>query len=215
MEYPPKRRKVQILDYFSMIESNADKCQALTDEARRDSIRATCNICHKSISGTYRVKSNFITHLRKSHPEAYIEYQLKTGRFNFDETSSPNLSIASLNEPNMSMMGTLMPQVAHSSAMMQRGDNFGSLIPRHLPTSTVKDHSSASSPVGNTSDAQPVKVEVDEQTTAVRSRPLSAQKVATDALMDFIIGMSVNIIHFCLFLTRMRFIFILNYKHIY
>lgn len=186
MEFSAKRRKVKILDYFSMIESNADKCQAQTDEARRDSIRATCNVCQKSISGTYRVKSNFITHLRKNHPDVYVDYQVKTGRFNMDD-SAVNLSIASLDEPNHAIIGGLIPQSAHSSQMMApRGDNYGPLVPRHMPTSTVKDPSCSGSPLGLVSDAQPVKME--PEMMSARSKVLTPQQAANEALMDFIIG---------------------------
>lgn len=181
------RRKVSILDYFGNIESNATKCQAVTDEARRDSIRAPCNVCQKPISGTYRVKSNFITHIRKCHPEMYADYQMKTGRFNPSD-SAMNLSIASLDEPAHGVMGSLIQQVAHSSQMMPRGDNYGALIPRHMPTSTVRDPSSSGSPVGISSDTQFVKVELDDSPHRVKHP--SPQQAATEAFMDFIIGKS-------------------------
>lgn len=177
LDFGVKRRRVKILDYFGLIESNADKCMAQTDEARRDSIRATCNVCHKKISGTYRVKSNFITHLRKSHPEVYVDYQLKTGRFNLED--SANLSIASLDEPNQSMLGMYQQTVG----VPQAGDHFGQMIPRHLPTSTVKDHSSTD----GSQSCQEVKVEPGDDMVS-RRLPLSPQQAAKEALLDFIIG---------------------------
>ncbi|XP_067943009.1 uncharacterized protein [Watersipora subatra] len=182
MEFSNKRRRVQILDYFGPIESNAERCQALTDEARRDSIKAPCNICHKHISGTLRVKSNFITHLRKSHPEAYVDYQMKTGRYN-PEDSAANFSVASLDEASsLNAMRSFAP-TSHASPLLPRGDNFGSLIPRHLPTSTVKEPSSASSP----SDTS-IKVEFEDLTGPVKNKSSNSHQTTTEALMDFIIG---------------------------
>lgn len=125
-----KKVKVKVLDYFNMMET--DYASPLPPGKSR-LIRGACKVCNKLISGSERVNSNFISHLRKSHPETYMDFEIKTGRIHRTaakavvrssmaaSTSSPyypaspnaTLSIAALDEVThgVVMPKTLPPQL--------------------------------------------------------------------------------------------------------
>lgn len=82
-------KKIKILDYFTMEILNED---GVTPAASDGKLRGACKVCGRSYSGTERVKSNFISHLRKCHPIEYDEFQIGSGKKNV-------LSVATLNDP--------------------------------------------------------------------------------------------------------------------
>lgn len=209
-----KAGRVKILDYFCKIESNSDKCQATTHEARINAIRATCKSCHKVISGTRKVNSNFITHLRKCHPDLHREFQGRLGRQSLaggSKTDNPYgyamVSIASLDEPDSAIIGSIpspeggVGDLSSNQDCFFRGTNaMSNSSSHHLPTSTVRDHTSTFDALDIVMPSATVKTESEENekvwagpSNLFRSTNESAfsgpqQHSQTEALLNFIVG---------------------------
>lgn len=84
-------QKTKILDYYTLMDTgNPDLSYGAI---QRIPIRGACKICFKPIRGSHRVKSNFICHLKRCHPEAFDEFEILSGR------KSAMLSISSLDDP--------------------------------------------------------------------------------------------------------------------
>lgn len=107
-------KKAKILDYYTMMPETSH-IHSLSPAARqRIPIRGACNICRKPIRGSHRVKSNFICHLKRCHPAAYDEFEVRSGR------KSALMSISSMDEPmGMGMVVSQMEQ----DPLMQRAMN--------------------------------------------------------------------------------------------
>ncbi|XP_067943347.1 receptor-type tyrosine-protein phosphatase mu-like [Watersipora subatra] len=86
-------RKAKILDYYTMMPETSYVLGLSPAAKQRVPIRGACNICQKPIRGSHRVKSNFICHLKRCHPAAYEEFEVRSGR------KSGLLSISPLDEP--------------------------------------------------------------------------------------------------------------------
>lgn len=90
--------KVNILSFFNLVEPEQAVSAAA---AKRIPLKGLCKICGRPIKASHRVKSNFICHVRRAHPEAYAEYEMLLGR-----SRSATFSVASLDEGN-GMVGTI------------------------------------------------------------------------------------------------------------
>lgn len=54
-----------------------------------NNVIATCCICNVSKKGLYRTISNFATHLKRKHPEAYAQFENSKVPINNEETQKP------------------------------------------------------------------------------------------------------------------------------
>lgn len=116
---PTRRKKFNILNYYDMKILNPDGVSMPSPDGR---IRGVCRLCSKTYSGTMRVKSNFIAHLRKMHPLAYNNFCMATGK-------PVTLSLASLNDNPLSI-------AVSSSSMVNQ---LNTVLPAHIGSSCMND----------------------------------------------------------------------------
>lgn len=127
--------KVKILDYFTMDILNEDGVTFASPDGK---LRGNCNICGRSYCGTVRVKSNFITHLRKNHPIQYNEFRIANGKHdiipvpNFDMDQVEDLRTTNINS---TLASSMMPQVEYTTSNGYTISPSGSLT---VPSQVVK-----------------------------------------------------------------------------
>ena len=192
-----KKTKVKVLDYFNMMD--IDYTTPLPPGKSR-LIRGACKVCNKLISGSERVNSNFISHLRKSHPETYMDFEIKTGRihrtaaravvrsnmavstsaFNIGSSSTnPTLSIASLDEHTHGVVSTIPKSLpAHLSSAYKHETALITASAPHKHYTAAASPAAISSAGSNSSAASAYKHELAKS-------PPSRQHMPTSTVIDF------------------------------
>lgn len=164
-EVVKSKQKVKALDYFRIIEPDRT---IPVPPGKSQLIRGACRVCNKLISGSERVNSNFISHLRKNHPETYMDFEIKSGRIHRtvakaaekvrsnvgggpSQSHNSTLSIASLDENTHGVVPTFPPMPGSAGYM------HSEMVPRPpaYRSSESKSHMTSSGDASRQSDIAP------------------------------------------------------------